>query len=140
MSEYLPFQPPENLTEKPVTTLSQDQEEKRLKILKRFEDESYRLPSFDKGELMEEEKFWLVRRYIITGIEIFGANINLNRWKTNDCILRFLRASKWVLPTAIERLEATLKWRREFEVYTLITAEHVEPEVRAFTYGASTSC
>ena len=140
MSEYLPFQPPENIKEKPVTTLSEDQEEKRVKILKRFEDESYRLPGFDEGELMEEEKFWLVRRYSMAGSYIFLANISLDRWKTNDCILRFLRASKWILPTAIERLEATLKWRREYGVYALITAEHVEPEVCKFVYGTPTSC
>jgi phosphatidylinositol/phosphatidylcholine transfer protein len=42
--------------------------------------------------------------------------------------MRDLNASKWVLQTAIHRLEETLKWRREYGVYD-ITAEHVEPEV-----------
>src|SRR6266852_8035220 len=43
---------------------------------------------------------------------------------------RYLRATKWnSADVAIERLEGTLKWRREFGVYDL-TAEHVEPEVR----------
>jgi hypothetical protein len=44
----------------------------------------------------------------------------------------YLRASKWVLEKATQRLEATLKWRREYGVYTIVTAEHVEPEVSQF--------
>ena len=35
---------------------------------------------------------------------------------------------------AIRRLEETLKWRREYGLYDLITAEHVEPEVRIRLY------
>ena len=43
---------------------------------------------------------------------------------------RFIRAVKWASAQAsIKRIEATLKWRREFGVYDLITASHVEPEV-----------
>ena len=44
-------------------------------------------------------------------------------------IKRYLRATKWnSANAAIERLEGTLKWRREFGIYDL-TAEHIEPEV-----------
>lgn len=46
-----------------------------------------------------------------------------------ECILRFLRAVKWAsAQAAIKRLEATLKWRREYGLYDVITASHVEPE------------
>lgn len=41
--------------------------------------------------------------------------------------MRYLRATKWDVDKAIERLECTLKWRREYGVYTF-TPEHVEPE------------
>ena len=42
----------------------------------------------------------------------------------------YLRATKWEsVKTAIERLEDTLKWRREFGIYDL-SADVVEPEVR----------
>lgn len=45
-------------------------------------------------------------------------------------LYRYLRATKWIsADVAIERLEGTLKWRREFGIYDL-TAEHIEPEVR----------
>jgi hypothetical protein len=41
----------------------------------------------------------------------------------------YLRATKWIsAKTAIERLEGTLKWRREFGIYDL-SADVVEPEV-----------
>lgn len=30
---------------------------------------------------------------------------------------------------AIHRLNETLKWRREYGIYDVVTAEHVEPEV-----------
>ena len=39
-----------------------------------------------------------------------------------------LIASKWGQHTAIQRLEDTLKWRREFGIYDM-SAELVEPEV-----------
>jgi hypothetical protein len=43
--------------------------------------------------------------------------------------IRYLRATKWSsAKAAIERLEATLRWRREFGIYDL-SAEQVEPEV-----------
>ncbi|KAJ7928965.1 CRAL-TRIO domain-containing protein [Mycena leptocephala] len=37
-------------------------------------------------------------------------------WLSYECILRYLRASN------------NLKWRREYGIYDVITAEHVEPE------------
>jgi len=43
--------------------------------------------------------------------------------------IRYLRATKWDAAKAIERLESTLKWRREFGLYTH-TPEYLEPEVR----------
>lgn len=47
---------------------------------------------------------------------------------------RYLRASKWKVNTAIQRLEATLKWRREFGLYDKLNADLVEPEVRCLTF------
>lgn len=46
----------------------------------------------------------------------------------------YLRASKWKGSSAIQRLESTLKWRREFGLYDLVNAKHVEQEVRTATY------
>ena len=45
---------------------------------------------------------------------------------------RYLRATKWDVEKAIGRLESTLKWRREFGVYTH-TPEYLEPEVHVLS-------
>ena len=43
---------------------------------------------------------------------------------------RYLRASKWKVVTAINRIENTLSWRREYGLYDILDAKLVEPEVR----------
>lgn len=43
--------------------------------------------------------------------------------------ISYLRASKWKLGSAIQRLEGSLKWRREYGLYDKLTPEYVEPEV-----------
>lgn len=48
-------------------------------------------------------------------------------WLTRECLLRYLRASKWNLPHAATRLEATLIWRREYGVEAH-TADYISPE------------
>jgi hypothetical protein len=48
-------------------------------------------------------------------------------WLTRECLLRYLRATKWNLAQAIQRLKATLIWRREFGTDTL-TADYISPE------------
>ena len=37
-------------------------------------------------------------------------------WVTRECILRYLRATKWVVKDAIDRITLTLAWRREFGI------------------------
>ncbi|ELR05617.1 hypothetical protein VC83_07659 [Pseudogymnoascus destructans] len=48
-------------------------------------------------------------------------------WLTRDCILRYLRATKWQPAEAAKRLLSTLTWRREFGLLGL-TPEHISPE------------
>ncbi|KAH6850610.1 CRAL-TRIO domain-containing protein [Chaetomium sp. MPI-CAGE-AT-0009] len=57
------------------------------------------------GPLTDSEKFWL----------------------TKECLLRYLRATKWSEKDAEKRLLETLTWRREYGVEEL-TAEHISPE------------
>ncbi|KAF8510786.1 CRAL-TRIO domain-containing protein [Gautieria morchelliformis] len=103
----IPLPPPNNTDLKPLEPLPSEREEKRSKVLEHFADDSYKIPGIEEnGVLHEQEKFWL----------------------SNECFIRYLKASKWELHTAIQRLEETLKWRREFGVYDNITAELVEPE------------
>jgi len=48
-------------------------------------------------------------------------------WLTRECLLRFLRASKWHEKEASKRLLATLSWRRDYGVEE-ITPDHISPE------------
>lgn len=48
-------------------------------------------------------------------------------WITRECLLRYLRASKWSVPDAITRLLATLAWRREY-ILDSHTAEYFSEE------------
>lgn len=43
---------------------------------------------------------------------------------------RFLRASKWNATTCIKKLEAALKWRREYGIYDTLTLESIKDHVR----------
>ncbi|KAF9526403.1 CRAL-TRIO domain-containing protein [Crepidotus variabilis] len=100
--------PPSPYAEDPRAVLSESEQRMYNEVLAHFtkEDLVYVIPNVERGELDENEKFWLSR----------------------ECILRYLRASKWKVATAITRLEATLKWRREFGIIDVVTAKHVEPE------------
>jgi hypothetical protein len=48
-------------------------------------------------------------------------------WLSKECLLRYLRATKWSPTEASKRLIGTLTWRREYGVDSL-TADHVSPE------------
>ena len=48
-------------------------------------------------------------------------------WLTRECILRYLRATKWSPAEAQKRLLGTLTWRRDYGVEEL-TGEYISPE------------
>ncbi|KAI4152283.1 MAG: hypothetical protein LQ340_002993 [Diploschistes diacapsis] len=49
-------------------------------------------------------------------------------WLSRECILRYLRATTWNVAQSAQRLRATLIWRREYGLYTKLTAEYVQVE------------
>jgi hypothetical protein len=49
-------------------------------------------------------------------------------WLTRECLLRYLRATKWIVADAEKRLIGTLTWRREFGVEEFSDGETVSPE------------
>lgn len=51
---------PENEEHKSAQ-LSEEEEKKHQDVLAHFDKDDYRLPDEEKGELMDEEKIWLVR-------------------------------------------------------------------------------
>lgn len=48
-------------------------------------------------------------------------------WLTRECLLRYLRATKWNIADAEKRLLTTLTWRREYGVEEL-TGDYISPE------------
>lgn len=48
-------------------------------------------------------------------------------WLTHECLLRYLRATKWNEQQSEKRLLETLAWRREYGINEL-TFEHISPE------------
>ena len=49
-------------------------------------------------------------------------------WLTKECLLRYLRATKWSTADASKRLLGTLTWRREYGVEDVLTPDHISPE------------
>ncbi|KAJ7274324.1 CRAL/TRIO domain-containing protein [Mycena haematopus] len=106
MSEtvYLPIDPPaQPAVPLPHPELTDAEKKMQQEVQRHFEDPAYTLA---EKPLMDVEKMWL----------------------SYECILRYLRATKYKrVEDAIQRVEATLKWRREYGMYET-TAEQVEPE------------
>ncbi|KAF4627404.1 hypothetical protein G7Y89_g10747 [Cudoniella acicularis] len=98
--------PLESCKPTPAPTLTADQEEKYeslLEIVKSWKE----VPAKDDkgGPIKESEIMWLTR----------------------ECLLRYLRATKWHTPESAKRLLTTLTWRREFGVESF-TADYISPE------------
>ena len=91
------------------TPLTPDQETKYTSLLTTVRTwttiPTSKKPPQDRSALTPAEKFWLTR----------------------ECLLRYLRASKWSVPTAQTRLLDTLTWRREYGVDQL-TADYISEE------------
>jgi hypothetical protein len=49
-------------------------------------------------------------------------------WLTRECLLRYLRATKWQQNDAEKRLLDTIAWRRAYGVERTLTADHISPE------------
>ncbi|RYP91987.1 hypothetical protein DL770_001842 [Monosporascus sp. CRB-9-2] len=49
------------------------------------------------------------------------------QWLTRECLIRYLKATKWHEKDSEKRLLGTLTWRREYGVEEL-TADHISPE------------
>ncbi|OJA17109.1 hypothetical protein AZE42_02600 [Rhizopogon vesiculosus] len=120
-SIHLPLPVPDYPDAHPPPALSEKEQTLYDRVLEHFSVADYIIPGIneDKAALIVDEKIWL----------------------SYECLLRYLRATKWDANATIERLEGTLKWRREFGIYDKITAEHVEPEAttgKEFLFGYDT--
>lgn len=101
--------PTESSKPKPAPELTEDQQHKYdwlLNQVKSWSTPDANTPKNAPADLSDDEKFWLTR----------------------ECLLRYLRATKWNQAQSEKRLIDTLLWRREFGVYSKLTPEHISPE------------
>lgn len=109
--------PPKEYGEaKPLPNITEEQYGLYQKVLKYFQDKNFELAintmdNIQKRPLSSREKCWLTR----------------------ECILRFLRASKWDYNKAIKNLTETMSWRREAGITyendeVPLTSDHVSIE------------
>jgi hypothetical protein len=108
--KLVPFlEPPASCKPAPTPALTADQEAKYEALLT-YCNEIKTLPvstekTAESRELDDVERMWLTR----------------------ECLLRFLRATKWDVEGAKKRLETTLVWRREYGLRDH-TPEYISPE------------
>ncbi|KUI57294.1 Phosphatidylinositol transfer protein PDR16 [Cytospora mali] len=97
---------------KPIPELTEDQLHKYEWLLNQVKhwsqpaESGITIPKDAPKDLTDDEKFWITR----------------------ECLLRYLRATKWNQVQAEKRLIATLLWRRQFGVHDKLTPEHISPE------------
>ncbi|KAI3406334.2 PDR16 [Candida oxycetoniae] len=100
---YIPFEAPSSGSHvPPEPKLSNDQKAKYLKVLKHFQNPQLTIAN------SEEDHKHKHRSSELTVAE--------KSWLTKECFLRYLRATKWHVEEAIDRIELTLAWRREFGI------------------------
>lgn len=58
--DYVPMPPPQPLADSGPPILTDKQDELRKEVLEHFTKADYQLSDEEKGDLTEEEKFWLV--------------------------------------------------------------------------------
>ncbi|CCK70752.1 phosphatidylinositol transporter KNAG_0F00830 [Huiozyma naganishii CBS 8797] len=95
---------PDSIKTHKFKSLTKEQEHMYAEVLKYFQDEKLLVRNSEKhsdgsdphakSPLTLEEKAWLTR----------------------ECLLRYLRATKWNVSDAIDRLKKSLAWRREFGI------------------------
>lgn len=101
--------------------LTEEQLEKYGKILKHFSNPELTFPTKEKKNAENRE---------LKPLESYE-----KAWLTRECLLRYLRATKWVLDDCIERITLSIAWRREFGISNggeehgdKLTADTVSPE------------
>lgn len=119
----VPFENPPATSKPPAEkSLTKEQRAKYTEVLKHFQDESLELPITEKHAAGDEKR---------------ALSHDEKAWLTRECLLRYLRATKWVVHDAISRIEGSISWRREFgidnyldESKNIVTPALVEEESR----------
>lgn len=102
---YLPFKEPSSKSKiVPEPELDQDQLDKYLEVYKHFTNPELTVAVSEENSKSKDKKLYQ------------PISESEKSWLTRECFLRYLRATKWHYPEAIERIELTLAWRREFGI------------------------
>lgn len=116
---YYPFEsPPTSLSPPVEKSLTKDQLDKYQKILKHFQNPDLKISVSEKNDSGEKRELSYYEK----------------SWLTRECILRYLRATKWSVEECTKRIELTIAWRREFGIETgddtkdLVNFELTSPE------------
>lgn len=79
-------------------------------------------------ELLTAVKAWsTLPKTSSKGAEEEALSDDERMWLTRECLLRYLRATKWNLPQATQRLRDTVVWRREYGT-DRFTADYISEE------------
>ncbi|KAF2873561.1 CRAL-TRIO domain-containing protein [Massariosphaeria phaeospora] len=78
-------------------------------------------------ELLTAAKSWETLPTSAKGVDKAPLTDDERMWLTRQCLLRYLRATKWTLPQAIKRLQDSLVWRREYGTDGF-TADYISEE------------
>lgn len=102
IKRHTPFDKPVNPIVPPVFDLTEEQEAQYNQVLDYFTKyvESEEIPINDQANCNQYHP--------ITNEE--------RAWLTKECFLRYLRATKWKVDPAIQRIKETILWRRTFGV------------------------
>ena len=62
---FLPIHPPTIYKDDPRAKLEESEQATYDEVVKHFSQTDYSIPNIEKGELMDQEKFWLSRECIL---------------------------------------------------------------------------
>ena len=100
---YIPFSTPSSESHIPSEPeLTQEQKDKYLHVLNHFQQSDLKIAISEETHKHKQKTKELT--------------VGEKSWITRECILRYLRATKWHESEAIDRIELTLSWRREFGI------------------------
>lgn len=102
---YTPFEQPSTHSHiQPEHPLTQEQQQKYKIVLTHFQKQELTIGISEESQKHKQ-------------LEVFKPLTDAEKsWLTRECFLRYLRATKWNEVEAIERIELTLAWRREFGI------------------------
>ncbi|CAD1809825.1 Phosphatidylinositol transfer protein PDR16 [Candida parapsilosis] len=111
---YTPFEEPSSESHIPQEhKLTDDEKTKFLKVLKHFQN-----PDLVIADSEEHHKHK-------NTANASPLSTDERSWLTRECFLRYLRATKWHVEEAIDRIEMTLAWRREFGINHILEKDNI---------------